>query len=375
MPFEFQLEDGSSASIDDYGHITIYDASGKLIDTEAEEAAIALGFEPSDRYELFHLWRAIVEELHESKQFHPLFYEVAGGTQRFDTDDFLRYLGPLLEEWLKHDNPNAVGLARLLSSLRKPDGSGYEFELADGEWEEETRPELCRVWSAVDRTLFADDIELMEWLEDFERDIYDPIRLGSDVDLSREQHFDVAASYKLPAVIEALGLTAREKELDEQAAEDAPAPWHPDVYKEGEYGVLYEYDDLEQLPGGRWAHYRVVEVVPYMDLTDAQSALEISEAALDDRDYRVDDDGNVTTWDGKQEYYYRMFIVQRLPPELARLRRLEREEQIAERKFLLKQTPLFEQDEIPIVEPWDPEIDVWVRPEEYDELMEMFEDE
>jgi len=393
MPFEFQMDDESKAFVDDDGSIFITAPGDEPLDIEAEKAAQALGFEPTSGYDLWLLWESILEKMKELNTLDEMLNDIASSGEikerwqgaysghqpyiyEFDTDQLVEYLGPLLKQWVKEDDSFATDLARFLKSLRKQDGSAYEFSLQDSTWEEETQPEHCRLWSAVDRSLWADEIELMEWPEDFERTIWDPVRFESETDTDREPSFEIAASGELPDVFSALGLEKQREKLDEQAAEDAPAPYHPEPHEGGEYGVFYEHDQGEWLHNyNKWISERVIEVIPYYGKYDAEGALEISEACLSDRDFSIDSDGTVTYYDGSQQDYYRMFLVRRLPPQVAEWLRLAREAEIAERKFLLKQTPLFEQDEIPIVEPWDPEIDVWVRPEEYDELVEEFEDE
>jgi hypothetical protein len=295
------------ALLSDTAWLLVFDPEDPDFDLDVELAALELGFAPELESDFLKTWEMVRGEL-SSEGLDALVKDIAeSGEKRwrwvrgtyatdwegydeeyvyeFTIGQLLQHLAPVIEGWLKDDDNDVVELAKFLVAIRYPNGSAIEFDLEDGRWEEESNPESWRVWSGVDRTLSADGAELVTWVEDFEREIWDPITFESEADVHREQSFTIAQSGALEDMLAVLGLSSQEAELDEKAAEEAPAPWYPSSDPKGNYGVRYEYIDREYPEGYSKPPIETPKttIVPYRSLWDAEYAMQIGQECLDGR--------------------------------------------------------------------------------------------
>lgn len=383
MSFEFTLADEKilyRVVIANNGQIIVIDKDDDDVDIEAELALVELGFQLSLGAEILQIWGKIVEQLSELDAFDEMLEEIASSGEirhrwrdawageqpyvyEFDTDGLMEYLQQVFEVWLKDQDPDVCVLSKMIRAIRKKDRKPYIFDLTDDNWEEETLPESLRLLSCVERTLWADEIELSKWPEDFESEIFDPVHFDSEVNVDREQYFNVAASYELQEVIRVLGLTEKEGKLDEKAVEEAPKPRFPDPSTDptAQYGVLYDYQKhIFDKSVATWRTERTLEVVPYDMHREAQEAFALSMNYIDDREGSVDAD------------YHRIEIVRRLSA-IDALRDLPEpcleDMSRAEALVHVRQIPMFDQSVLdePPVSPFPSDINVWVPLEEDDD--------
>jgi len=386
--FQFDLVDTSgkplTGLLTDAAELLVFDPNIPDFDLETELAALELGFNPGNR-QVMEFWHNEVRpSLASLGRLEPLQDALrkagtrqerwewslergsfkAGYVPEFDLDELLSYLGEVAYQWLDADDDSVVELARFLVLLRTPAGEALEFELEDGSFEEETKPEPDKLWSGVTRTLYADGVELAQWTEDFVCAIYDPITFESETDVT--DYYDqvgIAGQSVLGDFLWQLGLGAREAELDEAAAENAPAPCAPEPDPEGNYGVRYDYTKTDY-ENGKFTETPTTEVVPYSSFQDAKDAFELARYIVEE------------SWDGEWngDENWEITLVRRLGA-LDVLRDKARREAYATTEASAlseRQRRLFTRSELPPEGEYyaDEKLDVWVPYYDEDEVDE-----
>lgn len=298
MPVRFLIEDTNDVlyalHINDDGEPSIWTPEGEEPDAEEIEALAALGLEPEVTKDLKRTWEIIQTALMKEREWHELLvsirahglkqtdrrrsypYEIYSYTYEFTAPEFAAFLGTAIKNQLENYNSYAEDIAQLVLALRNNDESELEFDIEDGKWHEETKPESGSMTSCVDRSITADGEELFEYCVDFERRIHDPITFESDVGPELEHGMIMAGSPELRKIIKMFGLEEKEEKLNETAAEEAPEPPHPEQDADGDWGVYYrylhhEYDEKT----GDWEEYLRETIVPYWSKTDAEEAIDI----------------------------------------------------------------------------------------------------
>jgi hypothetical protein len=321
MPVRFLIEDTNDVlyalHINDDGESSIWTPEGEEPDAEEIEALAALGLEPEVTKNLEHTWEIIQTALMKEREWHELLvsirahglkqtdrrrsypYEIYSYTYEFTAPEFAAFLGTAIKNQLENYNSYAEDIAQLVLALRNNDESELEFDIEDGKWHEETKPESGSMTSCVDRSITADGEELFEYCVDFERRIHDPITFENYTFQDQEHAMIIAGSPELQEIIKMFGLEKKEEKLNETAVEEAPEPHHPERDDDGEWGVYYQYLEYEIDP--KTGDPKVLSretIVPYWSKSDAEEAIDIMD--------------NYIQHMHAEEYYEEYYIVKRI---------------------------------------------------------------
>ena len=346
------------------GDIIVVAPSGEEMDIDSELAAIELGFDISSGMAVVEVWEtisqgmenfdAMLEDIGSSgevrreqsgyygKYYNYYHQEIEEYVYKFGITEFLKHIAPFFGELLEDEDDDVVAIAKMLAMIRI-DGKPIGFSLIDGEYEDQDEPSSIHIYSWVSRSLYANGVELAEWDEKFESELYDQINFKVDTQHQPEQEDGIAGSAALFDVIAALGLKDKELLLNAQAIEDMSKPCFPTADPTGEFGVMHEFTDDE--------HQDTIQVVvvPFDSKRDAKNAMSISEDVVKNRSLDF-------------QHVYELTLVRRMGAEEEALARREHQISIEEREFALRQYHLSGGDTIwyPKIPPFNGMIDVWV---------------